>query len=216
MMSLLLLGATVSALPTSEVVLKDRSIKVGDVAITEGYDQDVIGQLPARTDVIELDEASAERLLRNRFPSLAFRLRFRDRVRLSAPSGAPDVRTGSCLAASVDVQPHEPITLSNTLEVACGAGPVPKVLGYDAETRSTFARAFIPAGTVLGAPRLHEVQNVPEGQAMTLRFVSGPVVIEREVVTLQPGMPGDRVFAVTGDGKVVTAPLAQDEKEDPQ
>lgn len=42
---------------------------------------------------------------------------------------------------------------------------------------------------------------------MHFRTSEGPVSIEREVVTLQPGRPGGRVFARTRDDQVMAARL---------
>lgn len=216
MLPILLLAADAPEIEAHDVALADRTIRVGDVAIADGYEQGAIGQLPVRTNVVELDEASAERLLRNRYPGLVYRLRFKGSIRLSAPQIVPVHGANSCLSAAVDLQAGQPITRLNTSAVNCGTAPVPKVLRYDADAGSAFARIFIPAGTPLGAPPIQEVSVVPAGQRMTLRFMSGPVIIEREVVTLQPGHPGDHVFAATEDGEVITSRLAPDSEEGQQ
>lgn len=210
MFALLLLTAGVPEAMSEEIVLADRNIHVGDIARAPGFESEVVGVLSQHSTLVELDECSARRMLRNRFPALEFVLRFDGRVRLSHPSPS-QVRGGSCFGASVDLAIGETITASNVVEIECPSERTVAALGYDAASGSPYARGFIPAGTNLGALRLNGVEVVPEGKAMTLRFAAGPIIVERDVASLQPGVPGGRVFVKTEDGKVISARLSPGE-----
>lgn len=207
MFALLLLAAGVPEAMSDEIVLADRNIRVGDIARAPGFESEVVGVLPQQSTLVELDEGNARRMLRNRFPALQFALRFEGRVRLSHPS-LSQVRKGNCFAASADLAVGETITPSNVVEIECPSERAVAALGYDAASGSPYARGPIPSGTNLGALRLNAVDVVPEGKAMTLRFAAGPVIVERDVVSLQPGVPGGRVFVKTEDGEVISTQLS--------
>ncbi|MGQ7829970.1 hypothetical protein [Altererythrobacter sp. Z27] len=207
MLALFLLTAGLPAATSDEIVLPDRYIRVGDVAQAPGYESEVLGMLSQQRTSLELDEGTVRRMLRNRFPALQFVLRFNGRVRLSRPA-LRTVHRGNCYAALIDLPAGEPITISNAAAVECPSGKVAAALGYDAASSSTFAREFIPAGANLGALRLNQGEVVPEGKAITLRYAAGPVIVERKVTMLQPGVRGGRVFVKTDDGEVITTRLS--------
>ncbi len=212
MLPLLVLAMSASAASQQEVVLVDRYVRVGDLAVAPEHADEVVAQLSSHTTSMELDVVSAERLLRNRFPGLHFRLRFDTTIRLSVVR-AELVQRGACFAASSDLSAKEHITSRNTEQVACIDQKPSEALAYDRELQVPLAKAFIPAGTYLGSLRPAARRTLPKGQRMTLRFSSGPIIVEREVVTLQPGLPDQKVFAVAEDGEVMAARLAPNDME---
>lgn len=212
MMTLLLLAA--GALPQSGLHaadLPDRQIRVGDIASAPGYEGLVIGALPQGVDSVVIDEAAARRLLRNRLPQRQFALNFKDRmaVRQSAADPANDRR---CLRAASDLAVGEAVVSDNTQPTPCTGGRPVAGLGYDQARGLAFARQPIPSGAYLGPLRLKDSLPVPAGQPMTLRFAAGPVVVERAVVTLQPGVAGKRMFVKTEDNEVISAMVAAEDE----
>lgn len=73
-------------------------------------------------------------------------------------------------------------------------------------------RDAVAAGAVLGRLMPAPAGRVAAGTALTLRSVVGPVVVERDVTTLQPAHPGGGVFVRDTDGQVFAASMASRER----
>lgn len=106
----------------------------------------------------------------------------------------------------------EPVVSDNTQPTPCVGGRPVAGLGYDQARGLAFARQPIPSGGYLGPLRLKDSLPVPAGQPMTLRFAAGPVVVERAVVTLQPGVAGKRIYVKTDDNEVISAMVAAEDE----
>ena len=211
-MSWLMLAAGAAMSPvTAEHALPDRYIRVGDLAVAPGHETIVIGRLPSGRDAVLVGQDDARRMVRNRLPALAFALRYDSPVSLvhqRAETAAPL----ACMATREDLAPGQPILAENVEAIPCSRRAVAPGLGYDADRSTPVARAPIPAGSYLGPLRVPKTAPVASGQAMSLRFVSGPVVVEREVVALQPGFPGSNAFVRTAEGEVISARVARDDE----
>lgn len=195
----------------AEHALPDRYIRVGDLAVAPGHEAVVIGRLPSGRDAVLVDRDDARRMVRNRLPSLAFALRYDSPVNL-VHQRAEAGPSGACLATREDLAPGQPVLAENVEAIPCSGRPVAAGLGYDADRATPVARLPIPAGSYLGPLRVRRSAPVASGQAMSLRFVSGPVVVEREVVALQPGFPGSNAFVRTAEGEVISARVAADDE----
>lgn len=114
---------------------------------------------------------------------------------------------GTCLRTVRAIAPGDAMTRADTEDMPCDRSPGGSGLRFDAHRGTVVAAAPIAAGHYLGAIRLPSAAQVPAGTPMHFRTSEGPVSIEREVVTLQPGRRGGRVFARTGDDQVMAARL---------
>lgn len=133
---------------------------------------------------------------------------------LLAPLALSAVATGAgqCVATIRDVAAGEHLTVADLEAVACRDGSPSKVhIGFSAATRSAVAARPLPRGTYLGRLSAASAAILPKGSRVTLRAISGPAIIEREVVTLQAARSGQRVFVRDAKGQVFAVPLVMTE-----
>lgn len=188
-----------------EMELSGRELRAGDFAT--GVPSDiVIARVPHGIRMLHLGEDARRRLISSRFPGVPFQLRARGPLvlRLSGQTGGKKAR---CLRAVRAIAPGEAIVAADAEKVDCPADGSRASLRIDRTTGSVLASAPIMAGEHLGPIRLPGQAQVSAGAQMRFRTVSGPVSIEREVVTLQTGRVGRPVFVRTADGQVIAAPL---------
>ena len=209
---LLALLASVTGIPEGApaVGLRDRFIRVGDVAQAPGREDIIIASLPRGRDTVELDRSKALALLAARFPGIKFALNFFDRLQLAAPDTPSPQKT--CFVAEADIADGRQVTVNDVARTVCDQRPIAPGLGYDRMLRSPVAERAIDAGEYLGAIRPAVKRLVASGEALKLRIIDGPVIVQRDVETLQVGTPGKRVFVRTRDGKVLSTRLARSMK----
>lgn len=117
-----------------------------------------------------------------------------------------------CVVTLRDLDAGEHVTLDAVRHVPCRGNNIPKEhVSFDRSTRSAIVPRSIPVGTYLGQLWPHKTPILPKGSRMTLRAMSGPAIVEREVVTLQPGRSGERIFVRDDNGNVFAASLHMDE-----
>jgi flagella basal body P-ring formation protein FlgA len=92
--------------------------------------------------------------------------------------------------------------------VPCEATKVGAPVRFDRRASALRASAPLPAGTRLGRLALSAAPDIDKGDELTLRSTVGPVSVERQVVALQPGRSGGRVFVRDAEGQVMSAPLS--------
>lgn len=212
LLAITLAGPATDAAPPRDVALPDRSIRAGDLATVPGHERAVVGTLPSGSDSVVVSPEAARRLIANRLPGARFALRHSGDLRLTAPAAARRAR--SCFRTVADVRPGEVLRAELVEAAECGSGPVAPGLAYDRARQAPVARDGIPAGAYLGAVRPVADDGVAAGSRMAFVTGEGPVLIEREVVALQPGRTGGRIFARTADGEVIAAPVL--EHKDPR
>jgi hypothetical protein len=81
------------------------------------------------------------------------------------------------------------------------------VYRYVPAERAVRARAAIPAGSVLPRFAGHGRTLAHAGDTMTLSASSGPVTVTRRVRLLQSARDGERLFAQTPEGDLLSAPF---------
>ncbi|WP_447726069.1 hypothetical protein [Sphingomonas koreensis] len=124
---------------------------------------------------------------------------------LAAPMAI--VAAAECAAAARDVAAGEHLSADMLEPVVCDEGRVTHRLRFDRVTRSMVAEEGLPAGTYLGKLHAPAPPMLPKGARVTLRAISGPMIVEREVVTLQPARSGQRVFVRDEGGNVFAVAL---------
>jgi flagella basal body P-ring formation protein FlgA len=130
-------------------------------------------------------------------------------VHRTEPAGE-DRRAGrECFALRQNLAEGSHVAGQDLLPVACRPGAQPPLpLRYDSAAGTPRSTAALPAGTYLGPLALRPEPVVEKGQKLTLAIAAGPVRIERTVEALQSSRSGRAIFVRTGDGQVVSAPLA--------
>lgn len=113
----------------------------------------------------------------------------------------------ACVATAREVRADEPIAADAIEPVNCRADQRPARLRFDHQSRSVTAGETLPAGTYLGRLLVSKERAVPKGAKVTLRAMSGPAIVERQVTTLQPARSGQRVFVRDEAGNVFAVPL---------
>lgn len=207
-LSALLLSAAAGSFAGPVVELETRSIRASDLAELRSGGEIVVGTLPHGAGWTDIDPETARRLIANRLPGARFRLRHAETIRLAAGL-QPDAGTAACYRAQADIAPGAIIRAADVCETQCAEEPVSGALSYDRWLQAPIARDAIFGGEYLGSLRPAADDLIAPGGHLVFRTGAGPVVIEREVDALQAGRPGDRIFARTSDGEVVTAPIVQ-------
>lgn len=194
------------------LVLDEPVVRVRDIAAVPTGGEAVILRLPRGRNAVELDEAARRRLVRNRLPGVEFDLRHRGALTLSRPGRSAAAR--SCTVTRHDIAAGSYLLRSDVTREPCASASSRPALAYDRATGAVRARADIPAGTDIGAVPLPETPPLPAGQDAVIAFAGGPVVIQREVRTLQPARPGRSVFVRTNDGEVFAATIEDSSETD--
>ncbi|WP_332819480.1 hypothetical protein [Sphingopyxis sp.] len=209
-MTLLMGGAAETGVETTaRIALHDDALRIADIAIAPSEENRVVARVPRQASGLSLTEEQRRTLLRNRVPGRQFRLRHTGTiwVERGAAKSPSHLLGGHCYSARTDLPAGSYLDRNAVAETACKAGAAERQLGYDADARAIVARRTISAGSYLGRLRLDDRAPVASGQAMVLRTSIGPVTVERNVTSLQPGRHGKRLFVRTDDGKLLASTL---------
>lgn len=209
-------SVTVGLVPAAEVTLPGRQIRLGDVADLSALPPSarsrlaprVLAVVPAGRTGISLTREALAALVRRSVPALQVRpeadgapLAFR-----VEPAAAEPKRTGCAelarpLAAGAPLGDGDLNAVDCREEAASG-------LRFDRLDGVARAERDLAAGAYLGRIAAMPSVAVDKGDKLTLVSTSGPVRVTREVVALQAGRRGGRVFVRDSEGNVTSAPLA--------
>ncbi|MBO9714791.1 flagella basal body P-ring formation protein FlgA [Sphingomonas sp.] len=107
-----------------------------------------------------------------------------------------------CFIAAHDVAEGETLSGEALVPAACRKAEGRAPVRYDRGSAAAVATRALRQGDYLGRVALPVEGGVRKGEALTLRSSAGPVTIERQVVALQAGRPGGRLFVRDGSGQV--------------
>ena len=209
-------GAFASEAPapqTSLVSLATRNITLGDIASTDGTAADpawVLSRIQDGRSEILLSTERRVQLVRRRLPDLALPLLHEGPVRFRFdPEGSPErlPDEGICYVLNRPAARGTFLSGADLVEGSCAYGDMLPAVVFDHAAGALRSADDLPAGTPFGRLRLPEMEIVQPGTQMQLVVREGPVTVSREVETLQPGLPGRRVFVRTIDGDTFSAPL---------
>jgi flagella basal body P-ring formation protein FlgA len=204
----LALIAAAAATPV-EVQLQDRNIRLSDLAVVEGgSDNPVIAKVPRGTNRLEIDEASARRLIRNRMPMARIKLAFEGSLTISAPTQTVARHIGQCFVAATMISKGEFISNSLVDPTPCEGEVTPLLIGYDRDAQAPAASQEIASGTYLGTVRPITDRRIAKDESVQLVTGAGPVTITRSVTTVQAGREGRNVAIRTQDGEVFVVPFS--------
>jgi hypothetical protein len=220
LLSLLLAAAgatvTVGLIPAAEVALPDRKIRLGDVADLSALAPServrlaprVLAVIPAGRTGITLSREALGALVRRSVPGLGVRseadaapLAFR------VAAGTDERPRAACAELARPLATGAPLSDGDLTPVDCREAE-PAGLRFDRLDRVARADRDLAAGTYLGRISAAPAVAVDKGAKLTLVATAGPVRVSREVVALQAGRPGGRLFVRDAEGNVTSAPLA--------
>lgn len=211
-------GATVTVglTPAAEVALPDRRIRLGDVADLSALDPSarsrlaprVLAVIPAGRTGLTLSREALGALVRRSVPGLRVRTQAGEaalafRVTMGADEGP---RTG-CAELARPLAAGAAVSSDDLVPVACRETAA-SGLRFDRLDRVARAERDLEAGTYLGRVSVSPAVAVDKGAKLTLVATAGPVRVSREVVALQAGRSGGKVFVRDNEGNVTSAPLA--------
>jgi hypothetical protein len=197
-----------------EMTLPDRRIRLVDVAdlsllapaARRSLAPRVIATMPPGRGRITLSREALTGLIRRSVPGLALSPRLDEgmlifRVALAEPASA------GCSELARPVAAGKAISSEDMLPVPCRAEAVPE-LRFDRRDGIVRAGGDLAAGAYLGRISAGAAPAADKGDKLTLVSSAGPVRIAREVVAMQPGRAGARLFVRDSEGHVTSAPLA--------
>jgi flagella basal body P-ring formation protein FlgA len=217
-------GATVTVglTPAAEVALPGRQIRLGDVADLSALEPSersrlaprVLAAIPPGRSRVILSREAVSALVRRSVPGLSVRddmkaetLTFRVRASADERPRAACAELARPLAAGAALSDADLAPVACRDEAASG-------LRFDRLDRVARAERDLAAGTYLGRISAPPAVAVDKGDKLTLIAAAGPVRVSREVVALQAGRPGGRLFVRDSEGNVTSAPLAAQDGDD--
>ncbi|HZF44360.1 MAG TPA: flagella basal body P-ring formation protein FlgA [Sphingomonadaceae bacterium] len=211
------LGAPAAA-ATVSIDLGGRDVRLADVARLTGFTpaghpalaSRIIASIPPSRTQLSMTRDALAGLVRRNVPGLGSRLLpAAGSVTFRAPAQprAANVATGVCASTAQAVAKGAALTMADVVVVPCEAA-VSAPVRFDRSALALRASAHLPAGTRLGRLALPAAPDIDKGDELTLRSTVGPVSVERQVVALQSGRSGGRVFVRDAEGQVVSAPLS--------
>jgi hypothetical protein len=96
----------------------------------------------------------------------------------------------------------ETVTAEDIAPAACADRIVPRAFTYDGRSAALAASRDIAAGEIVLAPPSSLLAWARPSQAIRIAAKVGAVRVERQVVALQPGKPGEGLFVRDDDGRV--------------
>lgn len=220
-LSLLLAAAgasvTVGLVPAAEVALPDRRIRLGDVADLSRLAPAerrrlaprVIAAIPAGRSRIALTREALRGLVRRSVPGLALRAEANEApLTFTVAEPALDRLAGTCAELARPVAAGAAIAGDDLVPVQCRGAAASAELRFDRLNRIVRAAGPLSAGAYLGRISAGSAPAVDKGGKLRLVATSGPVRVSREVVAMQPGRAGGRLFVRDSEGNVTSAPLA--------
>lgn len=211
--------ATTAATPPIEIVLRGRDVRLADVAALAGFRPAahprfatrVLASIPRGRTRLSMTREALAGLVGRSVPGLAGRLTpgagavtFHVLSKLAEPNGVQ----GDCYATAQAVAQGTALTPADIVAVPCEAEPNVAPIRFDRRASAVRASVALAAGTRLGRIALPAAPDVDRGDRLTLASTVGPVRVERQVVALQAGRAGGRVFVRDAEGQVLAAPLA--------
>lgn len=222
-LSILLLAAAgapvaVGLKPAPEVMLASREIRLGEVvdlaglapAVRARLAPRVIAVVPAGRSRVTLSRQALTALVRRSVPGLHL-LEAADgaSVVLQVRVDAGEASQSGCAESARPLAAGTALSSEDLRPVACRNGSEPAPLRFDRLNGVVRAGGDIAAGTYLGRVSPGPGVAVDKGDKVMLVASAGPVRVSREVVALQAGRPGGRLFVRDSEGNVTSAPLAR-------
>lgn len=213
-------SVTVGLVPAAEVTLPSRRIRLGDVADLSALEPAtrsrlaprVLATIPAGRTGISLSRDAVSALVRRSVPGLNLRTENHDAPLAFRVAASADERPArACAELARPLAAGAALSDRDLAPVACDDKAAAAGLRFDRLDRVARADRDLAAGTYLGRISAPPAVAVDKGAKLTLVSSAGPVRVSREVVALQAGRAGGRLFVRDNEGNVTSAPLATQE-----
>jgi flagella basal body P-ring formation protein FlgA len=210
---------TVGLTPASEVTLPGRQIRLGDVADLSAFALSersrlaplVLAAVPAGRSRITLSRAAVGALVRRGVPGLGVRSQAEaESLTFLVPTQAAQRARGGCSELARPLAAGSPVSVADLVPVDC-RDEAASGLRFDRLNGVARAESGLAAGAYLGRIAAAPAVAVDKGAKLTLVATAGPVRVTREVVALQAGRSGGKVFVRDAEGHVTSAPLVVQE-----
>lgn len=210
-------SVTVGLVPAAEVPLPGRQIRLGDVADLSALDPSerlrlaprVLATVPTGRSAISLSREALSALVRRSVPGLSVRAETKDTpIAFRVAASADERPKAACAELARPLAAGAALSDRDLVSVACDDRAEAAGLRFDRLDRVARADRDLPAGTYLGRVSTPPAVAVDKGDKLILVATAGPVRVTREVVALQAGRPGGRLFVRDSEGNVTSAPLA--------
>jgi hypothetical protein len=122
-------------------------------------------------------------------------------ARPEAPAGPP----AACVSVREPLPAGGTPTSRSFTPVPCTAAAA-DAFWFDARRGVVRTRQALRPGDVLRAPPKSDLAGVAAGDPLVVEARVGPVKVQRRVFALQSARPGERLFAKTADGAVISVP----------
>ena len=186
------------------IELQGRNIRARDVEVSSHGGDAIIAQIPPDRSSVILSNQALVRLLA--------------RANLTVQTGTPaaeyvfvvsanPVRGEQCWNARRLIPEGRAIDQDDVTASPCTTS-LEALHGLRTERGQTIAMSAVPAGASLGRLLLSRRKAVSAGEAVTLVSRIGPVTIERDVVALQNGEAGRRIFVRDRERRIFAADLS--------
>lgn len=213
-------GASVAVglTPASDVALPDRQIRLRDVADLSGLPSAerrrlsprVIAAIPMGRSRIALTRQALAGLVRRSVPGLFLEAGVSEApVTFTVAEPAGDRPATRCARVARPIEAGAAVSDEDLEPAPCNAEEIVTTdLRFDRPNRIVRASGPLAAGVYLGRISMGPAPSVDKGDKLSLVATAGPVRVTREVVAMQPGRAGGRLFVRDSEGNVTSAPLA--------
>lgn len=209
-------SVTVGLVPAAEVTLPGRQVRLGDVADLSALEPAtrsrlaprVIAMVPAGRSNVAVPREALRTLVRRSVPWLAVRAEAEKAPLAIRVAASLDRSAGGCAELARPLAAGAALSDRDLAPVPCDRKAAAAPLRFDRLDRVTRAEGDLAAGTFLGRVSAPPAVAVDKGDKLTLVATEGPVRVSREVVALQAGRAGGRLFVRDSEGNVTSAPLA--------
>lgn len=208
-------SVTVGLTPAAEVALTGRQIRLADVADLSPLAPAersllaprVLASIPAGRSGITLSRQAVSALVRRSVPGLRVRAETDSPLVFRVAASADERPRTGCAELARPLASGAPLSGADLIPADCREEAA-SGLRFDRADGVARADRDLAAGTYLGRVSATPVVAVDKGDKLTLVATEGPVRVSREVVALQAGRPGGRLFVRDSEGNVTSAPLA--------
>ena len=209
-------SVTVGLVPAAEVTLPSRRIRLGDVADLSALEPAarsrlaprVLAVVPAGRSHITLSREALRALVRRNVPGLSVLAGADAPLAFHVAASSEDRPRAGCVELARPLAEGARLSAKDLSPVDCDDKTAAAPLRFDRHDLVARADRDLAAGTYLGRVSAPPAVAVDRGDKLTLISTAGPVRVTREVVALQTGRAGGRLFVRDSEGNVTSAPLA--------
>lgn len=204
------LGGNTFGFPTeSTIVLNRQHVLVSDllvgrqtpIIIKEHLKTKRVFSLPDNGEEIILSEKQIAALLSKTIPALKYKPSGPEDAfytfRMAPKTPPPNTKNKICYESARSIESGAMIFGSDVIKRPCET--FINAVAFDKKDQALRATKQIEPGQTLGRIFSELGNGVDRGETLTIEYKTGRIAVNREVVTLQPGIYGQQIFVQTSD-----------------